>query len=479
MKYLIALSFVFLLPKTAEAFKSSCGTFHVVKGKVQYLERKGAKRMKRARQRARICSGGTVVTDANSRALIKMPTQDEIHISPNSKLVIEDLKTDKEDKNKKRVLINVIYGKLRANLKKDSYDNSKKNQFRVKTKSAVAGVRGTQFLTSQPQGGAPSEIVTFRGQVEVGQPTGNGFEFKNPVMVGAGQKTRIALNKPPAPPIQVPKAEFQQLNQETQADSADQGTARNDDGQRRRPEKKDPDKREPADDGKSQDDAGKKDPDKKDGNARNEGDKKGPNAREGDDRGRRDAQGPDRRRRPRVGNNGGGGGTGAIVDRNNDGIPDGDEGGDAGEGAPGDDGAVGDNRSGEPTDGERKDPGLANGGSKGPAPVAGGPRGPQPINAPPIDGNPPPRGPAAIPGGDPAGGCMFCGDFKEPELEVGDMDNIPIGDDFTRIDDVAGVITDDPTRVIDDTQNDIGTITGFTNLQIDVCFENTAGECGN
>ena len=66
-----------------------------------------------------------------------------------------------EDGSKKKILINLIYGKLRANVQKDSYKNTPDNQFRVKTKTAVAGVRGTQFLTSFNQQSGLSEVVTF------------------------------------------------------------------------------------------------------------------------------------------------------------------------------------------------------------------------------------------------------------------------------------------------------------------------------
>ena len=310
----MAIGLALLLPQDADAFKNACGSFQVVKGDVQYLERKSSKKMKKARRGKRICSGGTIQTGKNGRAKVRMPTNktDFLHISPNSKVVVKDLKKGK--KEEKRVLIDVIYGKLRANLKKDSFDNTKKNQFRVKTKSAVAGVRGTQFLTNQPPGGGNSEFVTFQGQVEVGEPVGSGFDFKNPVTVGAGQKTSVAPNQPPKPPVEVPAGEMQQLQQETMADQGpQQGTADNSQpNNRKQPDKKDPEKREPAGDNQG-DQAGGDDKKgvqvgntEKKGPQAGNGEKKGPQAGNGNRRGPR---GP-RAGGPAAGPGGAAGGTG-------------------------------------------------------------------------------------------------------------------------------------------------------------------------
>jgi hypothetical protein len=170
---------------------------------------------------SKVCSGDTVISGAASRVRLKMDDGNELNISPDSKIVLENYQFEPAQ-NKKKVLLNVLQGKVRAATKQENMYNDKAsdgaaNSFQVKTKTAVAGVRGTDFLTSyDPQSGA-SQVVTFRGTVAVGQP-GPAGQILNAVAVKAGQTTFSSVGKPPTPPQVVPPVQFQQLNSESKAE---------------------------------------------------------------------------------------------------------------------------------------------------------------------------------------------------------------------------------------------------------------------
>lgn len=209
----------------AQAATPACGVFRVVKGQVRYAERAGQRPSATAAINKKICSGGQVITSPDSRAVVIMPgEQDELFINPATHVMIQELKRDADGKQK-RVLLNLIYGKIRSNVQKDAYDNTPDNQYRVRTKTAVAGVRGTQFLTSFDASNNQSEIVTFRGAVEVGRPIGAGFDFSNSVQVIQGQRTTVMVATPPAAPTAVPAQEMKLLNETTQPESPQKSTS--------------------------------------------------------------------------------------------------------------------------------------------------------------------------------------------------------------------------------------------------------------
>lgn len=266
---------------------AACGVIEVAKGDIK-VENGKTKAVAAAPQGTKLCQGDTVIAGPQSRAKLKMDDGNELNISPDSRIMLEEYEFKPAD-NKKKVMLNVLYGKVRAATKEENMYNDKAadgqaNTFQVKTKSAVAGVRGTDFLTSFDRRSSKSEVVTFRGKVDVGQP-GPGGTMRNPVSVGAGQKTEALPGSPPAPPKAVPKGEMASLNAETKADTTtgsgdkkDSAGKKEDD--KKDDDKKDGDKKESSDkkdgDKKESDkkDSDKKDSDKKDADKKDDGGKK-------------------------------------------------------------------------------------------------------------------------------------------------------------------------------------------------------------
>lgn len=155
-----------------------------------------------------------------------MIDNNEINISPDSQLVFQ--KYEYDDKLKKKdVLLNVIYGKVRSKVKQ-KYDG-KTSKFQVKTPAAVAGVRGTDFLTSYDQKTKSTNVVTFEGEVTVGT-AGPGGTIQNPVSVTKGQSSNVALGQRASPPRPVPASSLQKINSESDAEQGSGGTSNTEGG---------------------------------------------------------------------------------------------------------------------------------------------------------------------------------------------------------------------------------------------------------
>ncbi len=215
-----------LLPESVYA---ACGEILVSKGDVK-IESGKDKSIKSAPQGTKVCQGDTVIAGTQSRAKVKMEDGNELNISPDSRILLETYEYKAAD-NKKKVLLNVLYGKVRAatreeNMYNDKTKDGQANTFQVKTKSAVAGVRGTDFLTSFDAKTSKTEIVTFKGNVDVGTP-GPGGTIMNAVSVGAGQKTEALPGAPPAPPKMVPAGDMDKMNKETKGGSTDSAGGKN------------------------------------------------------------------------------------------------------------------------------------------------------------------------------------------------------------------------------------------------------------
>lgn len=201
------------------------GIFKVVKGKVLVISKSGSQKM--ARIGLRVFPQDKIKTAANSRAKIVMTDSNIINVSPDTEVALSKYEFDKKT-DKKNVLINVIYGKIRS---KVSQKYEGENKFQVKTPSAVAGVRGTDFLTSYDSSSRRSEVITFEGRVEFGLP--NGVDgIKDAVMVGIGKSSSLVAGRVPSNPIDLPVADLSKMNFDSDADAPEA-----------------PDLRQPADEG--------------------------------------------------------------------------------------------------------------------------------------------------------------------------------------------------------------------------------------
>lgn len=235
---------------------AACGEIAISKGDVK-IENLKTKAATPAVKGTKVCQGDAIVAGPQSRAKIVMEDGNELNVSPDSRIVFEQYEYKPAD-NKKKVMLNVLYGKVRAatkeeNMYGDKAADGQANTFQVKTKSAVAGVRGTDFLTSFNRSNSKAEIVTFKGRVDVGTLGPNGV-ILNPVSVGPNQKTEALPGSPPAPPKAVPAQEMEKMNTDTKADITsgpkDNGSNQPAQNQDSAGTEKNEDKKESANDGK-------------------------------------------------------------------------------------------------------------------------------------------------------------------------------------------------------------------------------------
>ncbi|MEK7355381.1 MAG: FecR family protein, partial [Bdellovibrionota bacterium] len=166
-KFAVVLLGLALGSLAAARAEAACGTFEVAKGDIKV---QSAGKVVPVSTGGKICAGDTVIAGLDSRAKIKFADGNELNISPDSKIVIEDYQFNKDD-NKKKVLLNILKGKVRATTREENMYNDKAkdgqaNTFQIRTKSAVAGVRGTDFLTSYEPKTNKTGVVTFKGNVE-------------------------------------------------------------------------------------------------------------------------------------------------------------------------------------------------------------------------------------------------------------------------------------------------------------------------
>lgn len=212
MKLAIGFVLSFLITTAAWAEDTS-GVFMVVKGDVKITSGKDGK-TDAAKVGKKVFAGDSISAGADSRAKIVMSDKNILNISPDSKIKIETYSNDPKS-DSRNVELKIEYGKVRATVEQ-KYDGEK-NKFNIKTPTAVAGVRGTDFLTGFNRSTRQSSIVTFTGTVAVGTPGPRG-EIQNPVFVRPGQQTSVGASGAPEAPKPMPKEELQKMNNETSAD---------------------------------------------------------------------------------------------------------------------------------------------------------------------------------------------------------------------------------------------------------------------
>lgn len=281
------LALALTVPSVSSAAKKKAqGVFTVVKGKVT-IQRAGKKKARKVKVGTKVYAKDTITAKKDSRAKVIMVDKNILNISPKSKMQISEYEFDPKT-NKKKVMLNLMYGKVRSTVKQ-KYDGEK-NVYRVKTPSAVAGVRGTDFFVNFNARSRQSQVVTFEGQVQVGSGISAAGQIMNAVPVNPGQFTVSTPSAPPKPAVAVPKAQLANLDRSTNADVAASG-----------PKNDGPSTREPAQENKKdnkRDNQPKERPDKPDSASNDagpnkDGAKKGPRGPKDGDLANRPKQGPD------------------------------------------------------------------------------------------------------------------------------------------------------------------------------------------
>jgi hypothetical protein len=186
------------------------GLFMVVKGTVQVQSGAGAPAD--VKVGSKIFEGDTVISGADSRAKIVMSDRNTINISPDTKLQIEKYANDAAS-GQKTVQLNLVEGKVRNNVEQ-TYDGAK-STFQIKSPTAVAGVRGTQFLASYSSATQITSIVAFKGAVTLASINPAGQVIGKPVLITKGHSSQTSPNQPALAPAPVPKESIKKMDGES------------------------------------------------------------------------------------------------------------------------------------------------------------------------------------------------------------------------------------------------------------------------
>lgn len=203
MKHVLIVSLFLFASHTKTFAEELHGIFMVVKGDVEVESKKTGKF--KAKVSAKVYAGDTINCGPDGRAKIVMSDRNVLNVSPDTKIAINKYENDSQS-GVKNVDIELSKGKLRSNVEQ-KYDGEK-SQFLIKTPTAVAGVRGTQFLTSFDPVSMKTQIVTFKGSVA--------FALKGSdqqVFVKKGESSSASQGQAaPEPPKPVKKDELEQMN---------------------------------------------------------------------------------------------------------------------------------------------------------------------------------------------------------------------------------------------------------------------------
>ncbi len=213
----LSILLVILGPIELAFGQTAHGVLMVVKGDIQVTSSK-TKATGKVKVGDKVYPEDTIMAGVDSRAKVVMSDKNILNISPNSKVVIERYENSKGENSTKNVSLSVLYGKLRTTVNQ-KYDGEK-SKFHVKTPTAVAGVRGTDFLTSHSQATNTSKFVTFEGQVAVGSNLAANGQIANAVLVNPGEFTIASNTSAPVPPAPLPPTEVKQLKTESTSDGA-------------------------------------------------------------------------------------------------------------------------------------------------------------------------------------------------------------------------------------------------------------------
>lgn len=201
----------FFLCVQVQAAEKMYGVFMVVKGGVQIHS---GGQQNTAKVGVKVYEGDKITTTADARAKIVMSDRNVLNLSPDTTIEITRYQNDAAT-GKKNVEIKLSGGKIRSNVEQ-TYDGEK-NKFQIKTPTAVAGVRGTQFQVSHDAKAKATSVVTFKGVVGLSTAFASASKSDNVVLVRKGETSSVILNAAPEPPKALPTEELKQIDSDSVA----------------------------------------------------------------------------------------------------------------------------------------------------------------------------------------------------------------------------------------------------------------------
>lgn len=153
--------------------------------------------------------GDTIVTRPNGRIQLELTDESVLTVGFGTRMVLDESVYDRRKKSRFS-FIRMTIGRVRFFVRK--LVDLRRSDFRVKTSSAVIGVRGSDFVVAKLEPQAPTEVTAFENtQVEV---FGLADPGRPPVLITDLEKTVIEEGGFPTDPVKVPPLEIENLKQD-------------------------------------------------------------------------------------------------------------------------------------------------------------------------------------------------------------------------------------------------------------------------
>jgi hypothetical protein len=157
-KLIVSFFIIFSLLAFAGSKGSKVAVVKMKRGNVEVIMPDGS--MKKVKKGDWIEEGSVIKTAPRSFCKLSFIDKSSMNVGPKSEMKIE--KFDKKDAG----VINVISGKIRSQVTKDYLDMDKgKSKLFIKSKSAVMGIRGTDFMFAANKRTGATTAVLFEGSV--------------------------------------------------------------------------------------------------------------------------------------------------------------------------------------------------------------------------------------------------------------------------------------------------------------------------
>ncbi len=173
---------------------------------MQMMAQKTPPQKIRAKAGDTVLVGDTVKTSSKGTAKILMNDDSVVSISPRSRFKITGAVYNPQNKSRESSFF-LFAGRVKALVSKFW---SPENTFTIRSKTAVAGVRGTEFVFTIDDSGQ-SNIAVIEGVVEVHNPSDS---KKRKVKVTAKQQTNVKKGRTPGKPAPVPPAKMDELKKD-------------------------------------------------------------------------------------------------------------------------------------------------------------------------------------------------------------------------------------------------------------------------
>lgn len=180
--------------------KASVGTIVVAKGAAWVTPESG--KPKAAKVGLKIFEKDVIETGKDGQVRVLFNDKNIMNIVPGSKARITEVQMDTADQD--HTMIDLIYGKIRSKVQKNYDGANNNNYYRVRTKSAVAGVRGTDFVVSYFEGhGIETKVQTLEGKVALAARQGmddhgkhlDEKESKQTIEIPKGNYAKFVIDK--------------------------------------------------------------------------------------------------------------------------------------------------------------------------------------------------------------------------------------------------------------------------------------------